>query len=125
MLIDWRPHFKCNLVDLMVEMDQILRPEGTVVVRDAPEVIDKVACLARAARWTATIHEKEPESDGRGKILVANKNFWALSQHPTETDWYVHCNVASSSLFKYCNIAFLYPSFLSLLKTKMSSQCIK
>ncbi|XP_041009652.1 probable pectin methyltransferase QUA3 [Juglans microcarpa x Juglans regia] len=70
---------RCNLVDLMVEMDRILRPEGTVVIRDSPEVIDKVGRLARAVRWTASIHEKEPESHGREKILVATKNFWTLS----------------------------------------------
>ncbi|GMN61319.1 hypothetical protein TIFTF001_030402 [Ficus carica] len=69
---------RCNLVDLMVEMDRILRPKGTVVIRDSPEVIDKVARIARAVRWTATIHEKEPESNGREKILVATKTFWKL-----------------------------------------------
>ena len=71
-------HCRCNLVDLMVEMDRILRPEGTVVIRDSPEVIDKVARVAHAVRWSATIHEKEPESGGREKILVATKTFWKL-----------------------------------------------
>ncbi|XP_050237427.1 probable pectin methyltransferase QUA3 [Mercurialis annua] len=69
---------RCNLVDLMVEMDRILRPEGTVVIRDSPEVIDKVAHIAHAVRWTATIHEKEPESHGREQILVATKSSWKL-----------------------------------------------
>ncbi|KAH0980345.1 hypothetical protein GBA52_007522 [Prunus armeniaca] len=68
----------CNLVDLMVEMDRMLRPEGTVLVRDSPEVIEKVARIAHAVRWTASIHEKEPESHGREKILVATKTFWTL-----------------------------------------------
>lgn len=65
-------------MDLMVEMDRILRPQGTVVVRDSPEVIDKVGRIARAIKWTAAIHEKEPESHGREKILVATKKFWKL-----------------------------------------------
>ncbi|XP_010278571.1 PREDICTED: probable methyltransferase PMT13 [Nelumbo nucifera] len=69
---------RCNLVDLMVEIDRMLRPEGTVVVRDSPEVIDKVGRIARAIRWTANIHEPEPESTGREKILVATKKFWKL-----------------------------------------------
>jgi len=71
-------HCRCNLVDLMVEMDRILRPEGTVIIRDSPEVIDKVARVALAVRWLVTIHEKEPESSGREKILVATKTFWKL-----------------------------------------------
>nr|QTZ19607.1 putative methyltransferase PMT13 [Bixa orellana]QTZ19608.1 putative methyltransferase PMT13 [Bixa orellana] len=69
---------RCNLVDLLVEIDRMLRPEGTVVIRDSPEVIDKVGRIAHAVRWTATIHEKEPETHGREKILVATKTFWKL-----------------------------------------------
>ncbi|XAR54088.1 hypothetical protein NMG60_11029093 [Bertholletia excelsa] len=70
---------RCNLVDLMLEIDRMLRPEGTVVIRDSPEVLHKVSLIAPAVRWTATIHEKEPESHGREKILVATKSFWTLS----------------------------------------------
>lgn len=62
----------------MVEMDRMLRPEGTVVVRDSPEVIDKVSRIANTVRWTAAIHDKEPGSNGREKILVATKSLWKL-----------------------------------------------
>ncbi|KAJ4952608.1 hypothetical protein NE237_029440 [Protea cynaroides] len=71
---------RCDLVDLMVEMDLMLRPNGTVV-RDSPRVIDKVAHIACAVRWTTTIHEPEPESKGREKILVATKTFWTLPSY--------------------------------------------
>ncbi|RWW46003.1 hypothetical protein BHE74_00048130 [Ensete ventricosum] len=67
---------RCSLVDLMVEMDRVLRPEGTAVVRDSPEVIDKAAHIAHAIRWTVHVHESEPESRGGEKILVATKTFW-------------------------------------------------
>ncbi|XP_057435543.1 probable pectin methyltransferase QUA3 isoform X2 [Lotus japonicus] len=69
---------RCSIVDLMVEIDRMLRPEGTVVVRDTPEVINKVASIARAVRWKPIIHDKEPDSHGREKILVATKTFWKL-----------------------------------------------
>ncbi|KAK9147764.1 hypothetical protein Scep_006521 [Stephania cephalantha] len=69
---------RCNLVDLMVEMDRMLRPEGSVVIRDSPDVLEKVARIARAIRWTTTLHEKEAESTGKEKILVATKKFWKL-----------------------------------------------
>ncbi|GKV13064.1 hypothetical protein SLEP1_g24137 [Rubroshorea leprosula] len=62
----------------MVEMDRMLRPEGTVVIRDSPEVIEKVEHIAHAVRWTTSLYEKEPESHGREKILVATKTFWKL-----------------------------------------------
>lgn len=61
-----------------MEMDRILRPEGTVVIRDSPEVIEKIGRIAHNVRWTASVHEKEPESHGREKVLVAAKNFWKL-----------------------------------------------
>ncbi|VFQ84013.1 unnamed protein product [Cuscuta campestris] len=66
---------RCNLVDLMVEMDRMLRPEGTVVIRDSPEVINRTQHIARALRWTVSIHEKEgpAASPGVEKILVATK----------------------------------------------------
>lgn len=62
----------------MVEIDRILRPEGTVLVRDSPEGIDKVERIARAIRWKTSIHEKEPGSHGMEQILVATKTFWKL-----------------------------------------------
>eukprot|EP00268_Persea_americana_P031170 TRINITY_DN3026_c0_g2_i1.p1 TRINITY_DN3026_c0_g2~~TRINITY_DN3026_c0_g2_i1.p1 ORF type:complete len:590 (+),score=92.49 TRINITY_DN3026_c0_g2_i1:390-2159(+) len=69
---------RCHLLDLMIEMDRILRPDGTVLVRDSSEVIDKVACIARAIKWKVTLHDPEPQSTGREKILVATKQFWKL-----------------------------------------------
>ncbi|XP_030524647.1 probable pectin methyltransferase QUA3 isoform X1 [Rhodamnia argentea] len=69
----------CSLVDLMVEMDRILRPEGTVLIRDSPEVIDKVNHIAHAVRWTTVIHEKDSGSPKTQKILVATKTIWKLS----------------------------------------------
>ncbi|KAI9109926.1 hypothetical protein K1719_018967 [Acacia pycnantha] len=69
---------RCNIVDLLVEIDRMLRPEGTVVVRDRPDVIKKVAHVANAVRWKPTVHVQEPESHGGEKILVATKRLWTL-----------------------------------------------
>lgn len=69
---------RCNIIDMMVEIDRILRPEGKVVVRDAPEVIDKVAHIAHAVRWKSKIYDQEPDSHGREKILVLTKTLWKL-----------------------------------------------
>ena len=69
---------RCRLVDLMVERDRILRPEGAAAIRDAPEVIEKVGCTAHAVRWTIKVHESEPESHGGDEILIFTKTFWKL-----------------------------------------------
>lgn len=63
----------------MVEMDRILRPEGTVLIRDSPEVIDKVNYIAHAVSWTTVIHEKDSGSPETEKILVATKTIRELS----------------------------------------------
>ncbi|CAH9096569.1 unnamed protein product [Cuscuta europaea] len=70
---------RCNLVDLMVEIDRMLRPEGTVIIRDSPEVINRTEHIAHAINWTTSIHEKESGSPGMEKILLANKKLWSLS----------------------------------------------
>ncbi|KAI6702461.1 hypothetical protein NL676_011597 [Syzygium grande] len=70
---------RCSLVDLMVEMDRILRPEGTVLIRDSPEVIDKVNYIAHAVSWTTVIYEKDSGSPETEKILVATKTIRELS----------------------------------------------
>lgn len=72
---------RCNLVDLMVEMDRILRPEGTVIIRDSPDVIEKVIRIAHAIRWTISTPVKEPESNGKERVLVATKKFWSLQSN--------------------------------------------
>ncbi|KAL2251717.1 UNVERIFIED_CONTAM: putative methyltransferase PMT13 [Sesamum indicum] len=70
---------RCNLVDLMVEIDRMLRPKGTVIIRDSPEAIEKLGHISHALRWTTSVHEKEPRSHGRERVLVATKSLWKLS----------------------------------------------
>lgn len=69
---------RCNLVDLMVEIDRILRPGGMFILRDSPEVIKRVGRIGHAVRWSVVVHDKEPETHGRERILVATKDFWSL-----------------------------------------------
>ena len=60
-------------------MDRILRPDGMVLIRDTPEIIEKLSKMIPAIRWTGNIYNTEPESNGKQKLLVANKRFWAVS----------------------------------------------
>ncbi|GJS11126.1 probable methyltransferase PMT13 [Tanacetum coccineum] len=64
---------RCNIVDVILELDRILRPEGTFVIRDSPEMIRKIDHVARSVRWETTIHDSEPESNWKERILVATK----------------------------------------------------
>ncbi|KAD3069157.1 hypothetical protein E3N88_37037 [Mikania micrantha] len=71
--------YRCNVVDVMVEIDRLLRPEGTVVIRDSHEMIKKMNHIANAVRWESKIHDTEPESLGNEQILVATKLFWRIA----------------------------------------------
>lgn len=62
----------------MVEIDRLLRPEGTVVVHDSPEMINRLEHVARSVRWESTTHNSEPESKWNERILVATKVLWTL-----------------------------------------------
>lgn len=70
---------RCSMVDLLVEMDRILRPEGTVIIRDTPELLEKILKIVSAVRWTSRVIDTEAESSGKEKLLFANKKFWTLS----------------------------------------------
>ncbi|KAH7373795.1 hypothetical protein KP509_17G075300 [Ceratopteris richardii] len=66
---------RCNLVDVILEMDRILRPNGMVVIRDTPDMLEKAMRIVSAVRWTGSTHDAERESSGKEKILVAKKSF--------------------------------------------------
>lgn len=69
---------RCDLFDVMLEMDRILRPEGTAIIRGSPDVIDKAEQIAQSIRWKVQVHDSEPELGSTEKILVATKTFWKL-----------------------------------------------
>ena len=67
---------RCDLTLILLEMDRILRPEGTVVMRDNVETLTKVERIAKGMKWNTQIvdHEKGPYNPE--KILVAVKTYW-------------------------------------------------
>lgn len=68
----------------MIEMDRILRPEGTVIIRDSPGMVARVVKVAKAIRWSFEISEAEPGAPGQEQILVARKEFWKVDNIATQ-----------------------------------------
>ncbi len=68
----------------MIEMDRILRPEGTVIIRDSPGMIAHVVKVAKAIRWSFEISESEPGAPGKEQIFVARKEFWKVDNIATQ-----------------------------------------
>ncbi|XVF22621.1 hypothetical protein REPUB_Repub12eG0187000 [Reevesia pubescens] len=74
---------RCEMEDILVEMDRILRPEGSVIIRDDVDVLLKMKKIIDVMEWDGRIldHEKGPLE--REKILFAVKQYWtALPSAP-------------------------------------------
>ncbi|CAK8577306.1 unnamed protein product [Lathyrus sativus] len=64
---------RCSLIDLFLEMDRILRPEGWIILSDTVGTIEMVRTLAAQVRWEARIIDLQNGSDQR--LLVCQKPF--------------------------------------------------
>lgn len=75
---------RCQMEDILLEMDRILRPQGSVILRDDVDVLLKVKSFAEAMQWDARIvdHEKGPHQ--REKILIAVKQYWTAPSDQSE-----------------------------------------
>ncbi|KAK9910588.1 hypothetical protein M0R45_034544 [Rubus argutus] len=67
---------RCEMEDILLEMDRILRPEGSIIFRDDVDMVVKAKVFLDAMQYDARIvdHEKGPHH--REKILLAAKQYW-------------------------------------------------
>lgn len=78
---------RCELEDILLEMDRILRPEGSVLLRDKVDVLNKVKKIAAGMRWDIKLMDHEEGPLVPEKILVAVKQYWVGSKgNSTSTD---------------------------------------
>ncbi|XP_020226651.1 probable methyltransferase PMT23 [Cajanus cajan] len=59
---------RCDIVDVAVEIDRILRPDGYLLVQDSMEMINKIGPVLRSLHWSVTLYENQ--------FLVGRKSFW-------------------------------------------------
>ena len=57
-------------------MDRILRPEGTVILRDDVDVVNKVRKIVSGMRWDTRMLDHEDGPLVPEKILIAVKRYW-------------------------------------------------
>lgn len=69
-------YFRCQFEDILLEMDRILRPEGTVIVRDDVDILIKIKTIADGMRWDSLIVDNEDGPLEREKILMVVKTYW-------------------------------------------------
>lgn len=60
----------------MLEMDRILRPEGSVIIRDDVDLLVKIKRIAEGLNWESQIVDHEDGPLVREKLLFAVKLYW-------------------------------------------------
>ncbi|CAL0307576.1 unnamed protein product [Lupinus luteus] len=67
---------RCDIVDVVVEMDRILRPDGYLVVQDSIGILNKLSPILHSLNWSVTLHQNQ--------FLVGRKSFWRPTVVETE-----------------------------------------
>ncbi|KAK8952717.1 putative methyltransferase PMT23 [Platanthera guangdongensis] len=62
---------RCDLLDVVAEMDRIVRPGGWVLIQDTIEMIEKLSSILHSLHWDTSIHYDT--------FLVGKKGFWRPS----------------------------------------------
>ncbi|CAN6372777.1 unnamed protein product [Urochloa humidicola] len=75
---------RCKMEDILLEMDRILRPEGTVILRDDVEILLKVQRMVKGMRWKTLMANHEDSPNIREKVLYAVKRYWTAVGEDSE-----------------------------------------
>ncbi|XP_062197624.1 probable methyltransferase PMT2 [Phragmites australis] len=75
---------KCKMEDILLEMDRILRPEGTVIIRDDVEILLKVQRTVKGMRWKTLMANHEDSPHIPEKVLFAVKRYWTAGDKGSE-----------------------------------------
>ncbi|KAJ9539677.1 hypothetical protein OSB04_026183 [Centaurea solstitialis] len=67
---------RCEMEDIMLEMDRILRPEGSLIIRDDVDLLVKIKRIADGLNWESQIVDHEDGPLEREKLLFAVKLYW-------------------------------------------------
>ncbi|KAK9291577.1 hypothetical protein L1049_019526 [Liquidambar formosana] len=67
---------RCEADDILLEMDRILRPEGSVIIRDDVDMLVKIKRITDGMNWDSQIVDHEDGPLEREKLLFAVKSYW-------------------------------------------------
>lgn len=65
---------KCGTLDILVEMDRILRPGGAAIIRDAADVVLKVKEAADRLQWRSRVVDTEDAGPDPQKLLIVDNS---------------------------------------------------
>ncbi|CAN4125786.1 unnamed protein product [Withania somnifera] len=67
---------RCEMEDILLEMDRVLRPQGSVIFRDDVDVLVNVKSIVDGLQWDSRMVDHEGGPLVREKLLIATKQYW-------------------------------------------------
>ncbi|KMS99034.1 hypothetical protein BVRB_3g066400 [Beta vulgaris subsp. vulgaris] len=77
---------RCEMEDILLEMDRILRPEGSIIFRDDVDILVKIKKITDALQWDSQIVDHEDGPLQREKLLFAVKSYWTAPNTSDQQD---------------------------------------
>ncbi|KAL8160019.1 hypothetical protein V2J09_001556 [Rumex salicifolius] len=74
---------RCEMEDILLEMDRILRPGGSVIMVDDVDMVVKIKYYTDEMQWESRIFDHEKGPHHREKLLVAVKQYWTAPNLPS------------------------------------------
>lgn len=76
---------RCEMEGIVLEMDRILRPEGSLIIRDDVDVLVKVKTIIDGMNYDSQIIDHEDGPRVREKLLFAVKTYWTAAAPPEDS----------------------------------------
>lgn len=67
---------RCEMKDVMLEMDRILRQGGMAIIRDGHAFLEQANLLGKAMRWKCSRHDTDVGPQDSDGLLICRKSFW-------------------------------------------------
>lgn len=68
----------CQIEDIILEVDRILRPQGFFIIRDDSAIISKVVDIAPKFLWDTKVYNLEGVGNQGEQLLICQKKFWII-----------------------------------------------
>ncbi|KAG5565700.1 hypothetical protein RHGRI_001573 [Rhododendron griersonianum] len=76
---------RCDVEDILLEMDRILRPRGSIILRDDVDILSDIKSITDGLQWETRMADSEGGPHVREKLLFAVKMYWT-SPTPAAAD---------------------------------------
>ncbi|KAK4738682.1 hypothetical protein R3W88_002379 [Solanum pinnatisectum] len=67
---------RCEMEDILLEMDRVLRPQGSAIFRDDVDILVNVKSILDGLQWESRMVDHEGGPHVREKLLIATKLYW-------------------------------------------------